>query len=88
MQNNYGIPILTPRFKVINEGKPFWMFSLACKLVKMDAYSYDFQKVFLAKNPCDCHIRLNQIVASVNTMNGSFPFLIGQISKITTKDTS
>ena len=28
----------------------------------MDAYSNDFQKMFLAKNPCDCQeIRSNQI---------------------------
>ena len=36
------------------------MFSSACKLLNMDAYSNDFQKVFLVKSPCHC----NQILAS------------------------
>ena len=27
------------------------MFSLACNLLKMDAYSNDFQKIYLDKNP-------------------------------------
>ena len=49
--------------------------------------------MFLAKNPCDCQIRSNQIVASIEYYE-PFPFLINrkvvkdQISKITTKDTS
>ena len=45
------------------------MFSLDCNLLKMDAYSNDFQEIFLARNPCDCQISSNQITASVNTMN-------------------
>ena len=45
------------------------MFSLTCNLLKMDAYSNDFQKIFLAKNHWDCQIRSNEIAASVNTMN-------------------
>ena len=45
------------------------MFSLDCNLLKIDAYSNDFQKNFLAKNPCDCQIRSNQLAASVNVMN-------------------
>ena len=46
------------------------MFSLACNLLKMDAYSNDFQKTFLAKNRCDSkQIISNQIVASVNILN-------------------
>ena len=45
------------------------MFSLARNLLKMESHSNDLQKVFLAKNPCDCQIRSNLIVASVNTMN-------------------
>ena len=46
------------------------IFLLTCNLVKMDAYSNDFQKIFLAKNPCYCNqIRQNQIAASVNTLN-------------------
>ena len=45
-------------------------FSLTRNLLKIDAYSNDFQKMFLAKNPCDCNqIRSNQIVASVNAQN-------------------
>ena len=69
------------------------MFSLICNLLKMDAYSNDFQKTFLAKNRWDCQIRSNQIVASVNAMK-HFNFFINRkdikdpISKITIKDTS
>ena len=46
-------------FKVPYERKPPRMFWLACNLLKMDAYSNDFEKiflakkVFLAKNPCN-----------------------------------
>ena len=29
------------------------MISLACNVLKMDAYSNDFEKIFPAKNPCD-----------------------------------
>ena len=48
-------------FKVTNKRKPPPMiFSLTCNLLKMDVYSNDFQKSFLAKNPCDCNqIRLS-----------------------------
>ena len=42
-------------FKVSNKGKLPWMFSLACNLLKIDAYCNDFEKIFLAKNPCDCN---------------------------------
>ena len=36
----------------------------------MDAYYNDFQRTFLAKNPCDCNqIRSNQIAASINALN-------------------
>ena len=35
--------------KVINKGKSPQMFSSSCKLLKMDAYANDFQKIFLAK---------------------------------------
>ena len=42
-------------FKVTNKGKPPNMFLLACNLLKMDDYSNDFEKVFLARNPCDCN---------------------------------
>ena len=39
-------------------------------LLNMDAYSKNFQKPFLAKNPCDCNqIRSNKIVASVTALN-------------------
>ena len=33
-------------FENINKGKPPGMFSLACNLLKMDAYVNDFQKFF------------------------------------------
>ena len=58
-------------FKVTNKGKPPAMiFSLTCKLLKMDAYSNDFRKIFPDRNPCDCNqIRSNQIAASVNALN-------------------
>ena len=50
--------------------KPPGMFSLACNLLKMDAYSNDFQNVVLAKNPCNCNqIRSDQIAASGNALN-------------------
>ena len=68
------------------------MFSLACNLLKMDTYSNNFQNIFLAKNPCDCQIRSNQIVASAEYYE-QFPLLINrkdvkdQISKIKTQDT-
>ena len=46
------------------------MFSLASNLLKMDAYSNDFEKIFLAKKLCNCNqIRANQIAASVNALN-------------------
>ena len=46
------------------------MFSLALNLLRMDAYPSDFEKIFLAKNPCDCSkIRTNQIAASVHDLN-------------------
>ena len=46
------------------------MFSLARNLLRMDAYPNDFEKIFLAKNPCDCSkIRSNQRAASVNDLN-------------------
>ena len=46
------------------------MFSLASNLLKIDAYSNDFEKMFLAKNLCNCkQIRSNQIAASVNALN-------------------
>ena len=46
------------------------MFSLACNLLKMDAYSNDFEKIFLAKNPRNCNqIRSNEIAVSVNALN-------------------
>ena len=46
------------------------MFSLACKLLKMDAYANNFEKKFIAKNPCNCNqIRSNQIPANVNALN-------------------
>ena len=46
------------------------MFSLTYNLLKMDTYSYNFQKNFLAKKPCDInHIRSNWIAASVNAQN-------------------
>ena len=58
-------------FKVTNKGKPPSMiFSLACNLLKMDAYSNDFQNIFLAKNSCDCNqIRSKWKKASVNALN-------------------
>ena len=58
-------------FKVTNNGKPPPMiFSLTCNLLKMSTYSNDFQKIFLAKNPCDSkQIRSNQITAGVNALN-------------------
>ena len=50
--------------------KSIRMFSLACNLLKMDAYSNDFEKIFLVKKNCDCnHIRSNQVAASVNALN-------------------
>ena len=46
------------------------MFSLVFNLQKRDTYSNDFQKFFLAKNPCDRNqIRSDEIVASVNALN-------------------
>ena len=46
------------------------IFSLTSNLLKMDAYSNDFQKIFLAKNPCDCNqIKSNQIAVSANALN-------------------
>ena len=46
------------------------MFSLACNLLKMNAYSNDFEKILLAKNPCDCsQMRSNHIAANVNAPN-------------------
>ena len=46
------------------------IFSLTWNLVKMDAYSIDFQKIFPGMNPCDCdQIRSNQIATGVNALN-------------------
>ena len=46
------------------------MFSLAFNLLEMDAFSSDFQKIFLAKNSCDCNqIRSTQIESSANVLN-------------------
>ena len=45
------------------------MFSLDGNLLKMDAYSNDFQEIFLANNPSDFQINSNQMAASVNAMN-------------------
>ena len=46
------------------------IFSLTFKLLRIDAYSSDFQKKVLSKNPGDCNqIRPNQIAASVNALN-------------------
>ena len=56
-------------FKASTKGKPPRLFSLGCNLLKMDVYSNDFQKIFLAKNPRDNQNKSDQIVASVNTMN-------------------
>ena len=58
-------------FKVTNKGKPPPMiFLLTCNLLKIDVYSDDFQKMFLAKNPYDCNqIRSNQIAVTVNAPN-------------------
>ena len=42
------------------------MFSLICNLLKMDAYSNGFQKIFRARSFCDCkQISSHQIAASV-----------------------
>ena len=61
----------------------FW---LTCNLLKIDAYSNDFQKSFLAKNPCDWNqIRSNQVTASVNALNHFHFQFIEKISKIITK---
>ena len=39
-------------------------------LLKLDAYSKNFKKTFLAKNPCDCyHIKSSRIAGSVNDLN-------------------
>ena len=75
-------------FKASTKGKPPRLFSLGCNLLKMDVYSNDFQKIFLAKNLCDCQIRSNQILSCQCKCYEPFPFLIDQISKITTKDIS
>ena len=57
-------------FKVTNKENPRRMFSLACNLLKMDACFSDFEKMFLAKNPCDCNqMRSNQIAANTNALN-------------------
>ena len=58
-------------FKVANKGKlSAIIFPLTCNLLKMNAYSNDFQKIFQAKNPCDCNqIILNHIAAGVNALN-------------------
>ena len=46
------------------------IFPLICNSLKMNAYSNDFQRHFLAKNPCDCNqIRPDQIAEA-------FSFLI------------
>ena len=45
-------------------------FLLTCNLLKMDTYSNDFQKTFLAKNRYDCNrIRSDQIAASANALS-------------------
>ena len=47
-------------------------FPLICNSLKMEAYSNNFQRHFLAKNPCDCNqIRPDQIAEP-------FSFLINQ----------
>ena len=57
-------------FKVINKENPPPIFSLACSLLKMDACSNDFEKIFLAQNPCDCNqMKSNQIAANINALN-------------------
>ena len=57
-------------FKVANKWKPPCMFSLPCNFLKMGAYSNDLEKIFLAKNPCNCNqIRSSQITANVNALN-------------------
>ena len=64
------------------------MFSLACNLLKMDAYSNGFQKTFLVKNPSS-----DQKFSSVASVN-IILFLLNrkdikdQILNITTNDTS
>ena len=70
------------------------MFSSACNLLKMDAYSNDFQEIVLAKNPCYCHqIRSNQRVNVLNHFHFyKLKFLkktyqSNQTSKMATKDT-
>ena len=46
------------------------MFSLACKLLKIDAYSNGFQKIFLGENLYDCNqIISNQIAATIPHIN-------------------
>ena len=61
------------RVKVTKKENLTRMFSLACNLLKIDAYSDDFGKIFLAKNPCDCNqIRSNQISVSANALNHLF----------------
>ena len=47
------------------------MFSLARNfLKKIEAYSNNFEKMFLAENPCNCNqIRSNQTAPSVNALN-------------------
>ena len=79
--------------KLLNKGKPPPTFSLACNLMKKDAYCNDFQNIFLTKNPCDCQIRTNQMLVSAEYYE-PFSILVNwkdvrdQISKITTTNTS
>ena len=70
------------------------MFSLGYNLLKKPKPTPNLMvSVVLAKSPCVCQIRSNQIVASAEYYE-PFPFLINWkdvkdlISKITTKDTS
>ena len=57
-------------YKVTNKENRPWMFSLAWNLLKMDACSNNFEKMFLARNPCECNqMRSNQIAANINTLN-------------------
>ena len=57
------------------------MFSLAYKLLKMDAYSNDFKKIFPAKNPWSDQIRLQlvQMLWTLFIFNKSKRYQISEI---------
>ena len=60
--------------KVTNKENPPRMFSLVCNLLKMNACSNDFEKIFLAKNPCDWNQMKSNQIAAISTLWTIFIF--------------